>query len=406
MTLEVTSPTRFPNGLLIPGGNPDGQCYRTPRPLFDKLHRVFHFTVDACASPDNALLPRYWTVEEDALGQDWSAEVVFCNPPFNNIGPFLAKARTARRAVVLAPLNFCTATGFHASPPAHLVVPDHRIKFVTGTMTASPVLGTALLVYGPLTHQEKQALGGVCLSVDPLQRFLGRVFYADALDLLRRLPTNSIDAVITDPMYGACKNTTKDPRIAFRGAPYDWGPDPSNGDPVKHGAYHRPRHEECRRVLKPGGVLAWASSPKYAGQKGDGKYAGLNKEWFGPHTEWVLNRRCRRSCLWSSHLWLVQTKEQEPITVPSCGVIYHDRKPQMPKGYKPHPCSKPWEELAVVVGALTKPGDVLLDCFCGLGSTLIAAERLGRLWIGCDISPNYCKFAMRELARVRRQRPL
>src|SRR5262245_46476407 len=107
---------RFPNGVLVPGGNPDGQGYRTPKPLFDKLHRVFRFPVDACASPDNAVLPRYWTVEEDALRQDWSKEVVFCNPPFNNIGPFLAKARTARRAVVLAPLNYCTATGFHASP--------------------------------------------------------------------------------------------------------------------------------------------------------------------------------------------------------------------------------------------------------------------------------------------------
>jgi DNA modification methylase len=85
-------------------------------------------------------------------------------------------------------------------------------------------------------------------------------------------------------------------------------------------------------------------------------------------------------------------------------MIFHDRTPNMPEGYDPHPCPKPVEELLVVVEALTKPGDVILDCFCGLGSTLIAAERLGRLWIGCDRSPNYCRFAMRELAKVRRQR--
>src|SRR5262249_24514254 len=175
--------------------------------------------------------------------------------------------------------------------------------------------------------------------------------------------------------------TDNDARFVSRGKPYDWGHDPANGDPEKHCAYHQPIIGECRRVLKPGGVLAWGSSAKYAGKPDDGKYNGLNQQWAGPHTEWVLTRRCKPGCLQSSHLWLVQTKEQEPITVPNCGVIFHDRTPNMPEGYEPHPCPKPVEELLVVVEALTKPGDVILDCFCGLGSTLIAAERLGRLWI-------------------------
>jgi site-specific DNA-methyltransferase (adenine-specific) len=217
MISKATSPRRFLNGtLLTPGGNPNGQSYQTPRDLFDRLHSVFRFTVDACASKDNALLPRYWTVEQDSLRQDWSKEIVFANPPFNNLAPFQEKARTARWAVVLAPLNYCTATGFQRCPPDHLIAPDHRIRFITGKEPASPVLGTAFLVYGPLSHQEKQALGGVCFSRDPLAPFLGQVYAVDARELLGRLPSDSIDAVIADKMYGANRN--KSERTA-----YDWG---------------------------------------------------------------------------------------------------------------------------------------------------------------------------------------
>ena len=78
-----------------------------------------------------------------------------------------------------------------------------------------------------------------------LGRFLGRVFHADAFDLLRKLPSETIDAVIPDPMFGVGKS---------KFCTYDWGVDPAKGDPVKHWQYHRHIYQECRRVLKPGGV--------------------------------------------------------------------------------------------------------------------------------------------------------
>ena len=50
-----------------------------------------------------------------------------------------------------------------------------------------------------------------------------------------------------------------------------------------------------------------------------------------------------------------------------------------------------------MIESLTKPGQVVLDCFCGLNSTLIAAEQLGRRWIGCDLSRRYCQIAMKRI---------
>lgn len=56
--------------------------WRTPPDLFAALHREFNFTVDAAATPANALLPRFFTRENDAFAQDWRGERVFCNPPY------------------------------------------------------------------------------------------------------------------------------------------------------------------------------------------------------------------------------------------------------------------------------------------------------------------------------------
>jgi len=46
----------------------------------------------------------------------------------------------------------------------------------------------------------------------------------------------------------------------------------------------------------------------------------------------------------------------------------------------------------------TRPGDVVLDCFAGHGSTLVAAAQLGRRYIGIEIDPGYCAVAERRIA--------
>lgn len=43
----------------------------TPQELFNRLNKEFNFTLDICASKENAKCLKYYTKEEDALKQEW-----------------------------------------------------------------------------------------------------------------------------------------------------------------------------------------------------------------------------------------------------------------------------------------------------------------------------------------------
>jgi site-specific DNA-methyltransferase (adenine-specific) len=215
-----------------------------------------------------------------------------------------------------------------------------------------------------------------------LNRFINKVFNGDALDLLRVIPTACLDAVIPDAMYGTAKNCR-----------YDWGLDPAKGDPVKHWQYHQPIYDECRRVLRPGGILAWGQGFKFVPHFED---------WFGPHRVW--SPICRAHGVnFNPNAWVVQTRERQPVEHPNNMIVSVDRKLLVPLK-KLHPCPKPVEEMAFMIEALTKPGQIILDCFCGLGSTLVAAQQLDRRWIGCDRSRRYCQVAMKRLDDLKNQK--
>jgi site-specific DNA-methyltransferase (adenine-specific) len=56
--------------------------WETPQSLFDALYREFHFTIDVAANTENHKCVRYFTVETDALRQNWSHDVFWLNPPY------------------------------------------------------------------------------------------------------------------------------------------------------------------------------------------------------------------------------------------------------------------------------------------------------------------------------------
>jgi phage N-6-adenine-methyltransferase len=89
------------------GARPEVDERATPPELFDPLNERFGFTLDACALPRNAKLPRFYTPEDSGLEQSWAGERVWCNPPYSSIEPWVVKARVeaAELAVLLLPAN-------------------------------------------------------------------------------------------------------------------------------------------------------------------------------------------------------------------------------------------------------------------------------------------------------------
>ena len=66
--------------------------WETPKDLFDKLNNEFHFTLDVCATPENAKCDSFYTKEQDGLSQPWEG-VVWCNPPYGRqIGEWVRRA--------------------------------------------------------------------------------------------------------------------------------------------------------------------------------------------------------------------------------------------------------------------------------------------------------------------------
>ena len=65
-----------------------------------------------------------------------------------------------------------------------------------------------------------------------------------------------------------------------------------------------------------------------------------------------------------------------------------------------HPCQLPEALLERVVSASSNPGDLVLDPFAGSGTTLAVAQRLGRRWLGCELSPSYREKALARIERV------
>lgn len=91
------------------GHEPMSTEWETPDSLFCRLNEEFGFTVDVCARAENAKSDRFWTPEDDGLGQLWDDEICWMNPPWGQaIQEWLKKAvhecrNGADRVVALLP---------------------------------------------------------------------------------------------------------------------------------------------------------------------------------------------------------------------------------------------------------------------------------------------------------------
>jgi site-specific DNA-methyltransferase (adenine-specific) len=188
-----------------------------------------------------------------------------------------------------------------------------------------------------------------------------------------------VDAVITDPPYGINYVSQKGARIKNDDAPFIW---------FLYDAF---------RVLKPGGTLicftrwdveqTFIDAMKLAGFQvkseviWDKVYHGMGdtKAAFAPTHE--------------NAVFAIKGKFAFPGHRPKDVISCH----KLSGSKMIHPTEKPVGLLANLITSVTKPGDFILDPFAGSGSTLVAAKKTGRCFVGIELDDEYYQKAARRI---------
>jgi phage N-6-adenine-methyltransferase len=76
--------------------------WATPQWFFDSLNSEFNFSLDPCATKENAKCETFYTQEDDGLLKSWDNQSVFVNPPYGrSLSQWVKKAHEARGGVVV-----------------------------------------------------------------------------------------------------------------------------------------------------------------------------------------------------------------------------------------------------------------------------------------------------------------
>jgi DNA modification methylase len=135
-------------------------------------------------------------------------------------------------------------------------------------------------------------------------------------------------------------------------------------------------------------------------------------EWNGhqPHPNgWAYSRETMARLDAEGRIWYPDSKSKRPrlkryldeMSGPVVGNIWTDIPPinSQARERLGYPTQKPEALLERIIASSSNPGDIVLDPFCGCGTTVAAAERLKRQWIGVDISTTAMEIMRRRLLK-------
>ncbi len=211
----------------------------------------------------------------------------------------------------------------------------------------------------------------------------GCIVHGDCLHIMAAMPDWCVDAVVTDPPYGigeAAKNHESRGKLCAAGGygQADWDDEPPPPE-----AFDAMRRVSKEQVVWGGNHLAtWlGSSPSWIVWDKDN---GTN-DFADVELAWTSHRRAARKVRWRWNGML-----QEP------GATRDKRQ---------HPTQKPVGLMLWVLENYTTHGDIIFDPYVGIGTTCVAAKRLGRRWIGIEIDERYCEIARNRIRSTDRPPP-
>lgn len=214
-----------------------------------------------------------------------------------------------------------------------------------------------------------------------MKKYLNKIINADCLDILKQLPNESIDLILTDPPYGIGSRFKSKFGLQVEKKQWDkfeW----NNQIPNKE------IFDEIMRVSKNQIIFG-------------GNYY---TEYLKPTNAWIIwdkigtynlkNPFSDCEMAWTSFSFAVKK-----YTFVNMGFIAGKDE----KGKRIHPTQKPLQLFQAILRDFTKPGDIVCDPFSGSGTTAVAAYKLGLEFICVEKEADYWKKSCQRLKETQQQ---
>jgi site-specific DNA-methyltransferase (adenine-specific) len=241
---------------------------------------------------------------------------------------------------------------------------------------------------------------------------LNKVYHVDALTLLGAMPDASVDCILIDPPYNMTEldfetafnwvefwlqarrvlASPHSPVIAFTQQPFTTDLINTNRK-----AY---RNEIIYEKAMPTGFLNANRRPLQAHENVI-VFADREPAYFPQMEESGIKRHSTKHGYTADHYqnhekvaWQDNGKR-----FPRSVWKFAQRENAFHKTETLHPTQKPLSMLERLVATYTQADWLVMDCFAGSGTTLVAARNLGRRYIGCDITEAYVRIAEKRLAQ-------
>jgi DNA modification methylase len=210
---------------------------------------------------------------------------------------------------------------------------------------------------------------------------INEVVQGDCVEVLRTIPSESVDLVLTDPPYGV--------RYRDRG-----------GRTIANDSDLRPilgAFGDLYRVLKPNtfciSFYGWNKIGEFYNAWTQAGFQAVGHVVFAK--TYASSQRFMRA-----HHEMAYLLAKGRPTAPARPI--EDVLPWTYSGNKAHPTEKAVPTLMPLIQSFSLPDAVVLDPFSGSGSTLVAAALSGRNYLGIELEARYCALARRRLAGVTR----
>jgi DNA modification methylase len=220
------------------------------------------------------------------------------------------------------------------------------------------------------------------MSPAALRQLRNTVVHGDCVAVMRGMESASVDFILTDPPY-LCRYKSRD------------GQTVANDD---RDYWLEPAFAEMYRLLKPGSFCVsfygWHAADKFI--------CAWRKAGFRIVGHIVFRKRYA-----SSVRYMRAEHEQAYLLAKGDAALPAQAIPDVIDwsytGNRLHPTQKPIKVLRPLVEAFCPEGGLVLDPFCGSGSTLVATQQLGRDGLGIELDGNHVQTASLRLASNQRR---